>query len=242
MPATRASPTSARPTTSPGPVTTCSAPGGTPASHNASAAEHRRHGALLRRFQHDGVARDQRGRGRRDRERHREVERRDHAPHAVRPHDVERRLVRREPAHRLLEPAVLAHLVAVVADEVGGLLDVAERLEAVLPDLHRHRRRQLRSAVPRSGRRPRSSTATRSAHGVARHAGAYAFAAADRVADVRRGSRSRPRRARTSWSAGDRTVIALTGPARGRHRGARRRPRTRAARRGVRGRPRCPSS
>ena len=41
------------------------------------------------------------------------------------------------------EAVVVLDLLAVVADEVGGLLDVAECLEPVLADLHAHQRRQL---------------------------------------------------------------------------------------------------
>ena len=40
-----------------------------------------------------------------------------------------------EVAHRVVEAAVLLDHVARPADEVGGLLDVAQRLEPVLADL-----------------------------------------------------------------------------------------------------------
>src|SRR5262249_32579834 len=49
----------------------------------------------------------------------------------------------REPAHRRVEALVLLHLVAVPADHLGRLLDVAERLETVLADLVRHERGQV---------------------------------------------------------------------------------------------------
>ena len=58
-------------------------------------------------------------------------------PHAVRAHHVGRGLGRVQPAHGQLEPVVVDQLVAVVADQVGGLLDVAERLEPVLAHLDR---------------------------------------------------------------------------------------------------------
>ena len=57
------------------------------------------------------------------------------------------RLVRRDGVHRLVEAVVALHLVGVVAEEDRGLLDVAERLEAVLADLHAHQRGELVGAV-----------------------------------------------------------------------------------------------
>ena len=49
-------------------------------------------------------------------------------------------LRRRERAHRLHEAVVALHLVAVVAQQVGRLLHVAQRLEPVLADLEGHER------------------------------------------------------------------------------------------------------
>ena len=89
-----------------------------------------------RRLDDHGVAGDQGGTGRTGDERRRVVERGDHRPHPVRSHHVGRHLAVAEAQHRHLEAAVLGHRVGVVADQVGGLLDLADRLEprlAVLP-------------------------------------------------------------------------------------------------------------
>ena len=77
------------------------------------------------------------------REREREVERRDHGPHAVRPQHAGVSLARAERAHLLLEPVVRLDLVAVVRHQVGRLLDVADAFEAVLAGLVAHDGRQL---------------------------------------------------------------------------------------------------
>ena len=61
--------------------------------------------------------------------------------HAVRPEDragVDGGVA--EVAHRVVVAAVVLRRLRVVADEVGRLLDLAERLEAVLADLDRHER------------------------------------------------------------------------------------------------------
>ncbi len=73
-----------------------------------------------------------------------EVERADDAPHAVRPQDRAGMdgLVA-EVAHHVVEAVVALHHVARPADEIGRLLDVAERLEAVLADLHREQGAEL---------------------------------------------------------------------------------------------------
>ena len=97
----------------------------------------RRADALRRRLDHDGVAGRQRRARRPAGERGREVERRDDRPHAVGAQHVGRGLGRVQPAHGLLEAVVVDELVGVVADQVGGLLDVAERLEPVLAHLDR---------------------------------------------------------------------------------------------------------
>ena len=72
-------------------------------------------------------------------ERHREVERADDGEHAVRPEDragVDGRVA--EVAHRVVVAVVVLHRLGVVADQVGRLLDLAERLDPVLADLDRH--------------------------------------------------------------------------------------------------------
>ena len=103
--------------------------------------------ALVRGLQHDGVAGDERAARRAARQRHREVERADHGPHAVGTQDVVVVARGAEPAHRHPEAVVLLHLVAVPADQLRGLLHVAERLEAVLADLVRHERGEVEDAV-----------------------------------------------------------------------------------------------
>jgi hypothetical protein len=52
-----------------------------------------------------------------------------------------------EVAHRVVEAVVGLDLVAVVADQVGRLLDVAERLEPILADLDRHQGPELHLAL-----------------------------------------------------------------------------------------------
>ncbi len=114
--------------------------------HRRDGHQAREH-ALFRGFEHGGVAGDERRAERARRQRHREVERRDDGPDAVGAHDVARCFAFDEAAHGHGEPVVRLHLVAVVADEVGRLLDVAERLEPVLADLHRHQRRELAAVL-----------------------------------------------------------------------------------------------
>ena len=87
-PPSRLSPTSAAPAWSPAPVTRLTAPGGTPPSTNASYIEVSAQRADLGRLDDDRVAGDERGARRAGDERRRVVERRDHAPDAVRPHHV----------------------------------------------------------------------------------------------------------------------------------------------------------
>ena len=73
------------------------------------------------------------------RERHREVERADDGEDAVRPEDgagVDGRVT--EVAHRVVVAVVVLHRLGVVAEQVGRFLDLAERLDPVLPDLDRH--------------------------------------------------------------------------------------------------------
>ena len=70
---------------------------------------------------------------------HREVERADDGEHAVRPEDragVDGRVA--EVAHRVVVAVVVLHRLRVVAQQVGRLLDLAERLDPVLADLDRH--------------------------------------------------------------------------------------------------------
>ena len=131
-PSTRGSATSAAPTVSPGPVTACSTPVGTPASCSAatvmspvntpcsdglstavlpatSAAPSGPAASAIGKLNGEITA---------------------HTPYGRITSLVASRVD--EPAHRQREPVVRLHLVAVVADEVGRLLDVAERLEPVL--------------------------------------------------------------------------------------------------------------
>ncbi len=99
------------------------------------------HGARRRGLQHDGVAGDERRARRAGGEGHREVERTDDREDAVRPEDrpgVDRRVA--EIAHLDVVAAVLLHRVAVVAQEVRRLLDLAERFDPVLADLEAHDR------------------------------------------------------------------------------------------------------
>ena len=103
--------------------------------------------ALVRGLQHDGVAGDQRAARGAARQRHREVERADHGPHAVRAQHVVVVAGGAEPAHRHPEPVVLLHLVAVPADQLRGLLHVAERLEPALADLVGHERGEVEDAL-----------------------------------------------------------------------------------------------
>ena len=133
-PSMRGSATSARPTSSP-PTTTWSASDGMPPSSRQRTMASVVPDALRRRLDHDRVAGGQRRARRPAGERGREVERRHDGPHAVGAQHVRRGLGRVQPAHGLLEPVVVDELVRVVADEVGGLLDVAERLEPVLAHL-----------------------------------------------------------------------------------------------------------
>ena len=103
---------------------------------------------VARRLVDHGVAGDQRAARRTARQRHREVERADHGPDAVRlEHGPGVDGCVAEVAHRPIEAVVLLHHVAAPADQVGRLLDVAERLEPVLADLDRHERRELHLAL-----------------------------------------------------------------------------------------------
>ena len=83
----------------------------------------------------DRVAGHERSAGGSAGEGHREVEGADDRPHAVR---LEHRAgvdgAVAQVAHRVVEAVVGHELVAVVADQVGRLLDVAEGLQAVLAD------------------------------------------------------------------------------------------------------------
>ena len=83
------------------------------------------------------------------------------------------------------KPSWLSSWVAVVADQVGRLLDVAEGLQPVLADLHAHQRGQLvrpladqvgcaaqqRHALLPWRRRPRAGGPTGSRDGIATSAG-----------------------------------------------------------------------
>jgi hypothetical protein len=103
--------------------------------------------ALGGRLEDDGVAGHQGAAGRPGGQGHGEVERADDRPHAV---GLEHRagvLVGRQLAHLVGEAVVVLQLLAVVADQVGRLLDVAEGLESVLADLHGHQGGQLVGAL-----------------------------------------------------------------------------------------------
>ncbi len=108
---------------------------------------HRRERPLRARLEQDSVAGCQCAANGTAGEGHREVERADHCPDAIRPQHAHGGLARRQPVHHPAEPVVVLDLLAVVPDEVSGLLDIAERLEPVLPDLHAHQRRQLVGTV-----------------------------------------------------------------------------------------------
>ena len=108
----------------------------------------RRHRRRRRRLEHDRVAGHHRRARRPDGERHREVERADHREHAVRAEDrpgVDRRVA--QVVHRVVVERVVLGRLRVVADEVGRLLDLAQRLEPGLADLDRHQARVLHLAL-----------------------------------------------------------------------------------------------
>ena len=168
----------------PPPVTKLNTPGGMPASAIISyelVAEERRD---RRRLEHDGVAGDQRAAGRSGRERERKVERRDDRPDAVRPQHADVLFAGPERADSAREAVVLLDLVAVVRDQIGRLLDVADALEPVLARLVSHERRELPAVGANRCRRRVVSSATRSRHGLALHAGNAARRRRDRVCDV----------------------------------------------------------
>ena len=102
---------------------------------------------LVRRLQHDAVAGDERARRRAAREREREVEGADDAPHPVRTHHVVVVARGPEPRHRGPEPVVLLHLVAVprISSAVSWTSPSASR--AVLADLVGHERREVEQPV-----------------------------------------------------------------------------------------------
>ena len=95
-------------------------------------------GRVGRRLEHDRVAGDERAPRRARGERHREVERRDHRPDAVRTEHAAVVLARTEGVHRFDEALVVLDLIAVVRHQVRGLLDVADTLETVLAGLEAH--------------------------------------------------------------------------------------------------------
>ena len=95
------------------------------------------------RLQHDRVPGDERAAGRTGGQRERKVERRDHRPHAVRPHHAGVVLARAERAEPGGEAVVLFHLIAVVLHQIGRLFDVADALEPALARFVSHERREL---------------------------------------------------------------------------------------------------
>src|SRR5487761_2288205 len=97
-----------------------------------------------RRLEYDRVAARQGPRRRPGRERDREVERADDGKDAERTKDrprMDRRVT--QVVHRVVVAGIALEHVRVVAQEVGRLLDLAERLETVLAHLERHPRRVL---------------------------------------------------------------------------------------------------
>ena len=138
---------SSAPTVSPAPVTRLKTPSGRPASRSASPNFQPEQRGVRGGLEHDGVAGDHRATGRSTGEGHREVEWADDAEDAVRAEDRPRLLRRRERAKRLHEALGLLELLAVVPQQVRGLLHVAERLESVLADLEGHERRVVELAL-----------------------------------------------------------------------------------------------
>ena len=136
MPSTPRAATSALPTAGP-PVTRFSDAAGHAGLVQDLGQQHARPRRRLGRLEHDGVARHERRADRTGGERGREVEGRDHAEHAVRAQH--RRVVVLAGLRRLvgLERVVLDEPVAVVRDQVGALLDLADRLDPVLAHLER---------------------------------------------------------------------------------------------------------
>ena len=139
---------SSSPTVSPGPITRLNTPSGTPASRYASAIATAVIADAEAGLNTTRVAGHHRGRRRPDGERHREVERADDREHAVRAEDrpgVDRGVA--EVVHRVVVERVVLGRLRVVADEVRGLLDLAQRLEPGLADLDRHQPRVLHLAL-----------------------------------------------------------------------------------------------
>ena len=80
------------------------------------------------------------------RERHWEIPRRDHRPHAVRSQNAQRLLSLARRFERVDKTFVLFHLRTVVANQFRRLVYFGERFGAILADLERHPRRQLKAA------------------------------------------------------------------------------------------------
>ena len=105
-----------------------------------SASRRPAQGVSRRAFDDDGVAGDERGGSRAAGKRERKIERRDHDPGAIRPHDaaIARHDVRQRVVRQLvLVVTVLLEVVGVVPEEVHRLLRLAERFHAVLADFER---------------------------------------------------------------------------------------------------------
>ncbi len=108
----------------------------------------RGHRAGRGRLEDRRVAGHHRGARRADRQRHREVERADHGEHPVGSQDrpgVDRRVAK--VVQRVVVERVVLGRLGVVADEVGRLLDLAQRLEPRLADLDGHQARVLHLAL-----------------------------------------------------------------------------------------------
>src|SRR5205823_2247485 len=95
----------------------------------------------------DRVSRDQRRRRHPGRERQREIERRNAGEHAVGPEHVGIALDWRDLGHLTDEAVGVLNLLAIVVDQVGGLLGVTHRLEPALAYLEAHDGGELEFAL-----------------------------------------------------------------------------------------------
>jgi len=91
-----------------------------------------------RRLDHSRISCGERRTGRARCEREREVERGNDRPDSVRPKHAGVAFGRSERLHRPHEPVGMVNLIAVVVDEVGRFLDVAQAFHAVLAALESH--------------------------------------------------------------------------------------------------------
>ena len=127
-------------------------PGGEPGIACDVADDRSRPGRLLGGLQHHRVAGDQRGAQHVDRQRDREVERRQHREDAVGKQHVGVALALDEALKRPDVALVLLHQVGVGRDQVDRLLHLEDRLGAGLAGLEARHRRQLEMALADPGR------------------------------------------------------------------------------------------